>query len=339
MGILASLSVSSATPRLAYLDGWRGLAILFVLQSHFLPSSTFETGQLGVDIFFSLSGLLMSRVLFVERQALSVFYRRRIARVVPTFLLFVALVYGAAAFTGAHWNWGELVATLLFVRTYLPSDPDIWHTGLPIGHLWSLNVEEQGYMFFSFLRLPSWLRGREAWLLSFVAALTMWMFYHFTHAPQTHSSSFEIRTEVAGSFLLVSAAYQLLLPNIRPWLHVTPWMPLVALTTASVGYLPNSHWWVGALLSPLGLAFTVNHLNEGPRWFRNLLACAPLRMLGLWSYSIYLWQQPFFEHKADMPTGVACLGALATGLTSYYCWERPWRRKINGRDWSPLGGR
>ncbi len=136
----ASSATSSTTrpdDRVGHLDGWRGLAILLVLQSHFLPLRGFDTGQLGVDIFFSLSGLLMSNLLFVRRVRLTDFYKRRISRILPAFVLFVFVVHGSATIAGVAWDWDEFFWTLLFMRTYLPDHPDIWNSSLPVGHLWS----------------------------------------------------------------------------------------------------------------------------------------------------------------------------------------------------------
>ena len=71
--------------RMRYLDGWRGLAILLVLEGHFLSILPLNTGRLGVDVFFCLSGFLMSGLLFIKQQPLSIFYKRRISRVFPVF--------------------------------------------------------------------------------------------------------------------------------------------------------------------------------------------------------------------------------------------------------------
>jgi peptidoglycan/LPS O-acetylase OafA/YrhL len=83
-----------AKERLDYLDGWRGLAILGVLVSHFsnVPGVHW-LGTFGVELFFVLSGFLMSRILFIERMPLGEFFLRRFSRVVPTFVLFVACAY------------------------------------------------------------------------------------------------------------------------------------------------------------------------------------------------------------------------------------------------------
>lgn len=315
--------------RIAYLDGWRGMAILLVLQSHFLPWGGIESGQLGVDAFFCLSGLLMSEILFVRRTPLVRFYKRRISRILPAFVLFVIMVFGMAAAYGAKHEWVEFFSTLFFLRTYVPAQPDIWSTGLPIGHLWSLNVEEHSYIFLSVLTLLPFLRRREAWVLGAVSVASMALYYVYSVLPTMRNESYEIRTEIAASFLLVSAAYFLVRHRVAPW--VQPWMPLVAIPVAALGYLPHAHWWESAVISPLALAFAVNHLGEAPGAVRQILATAPLRLMGVWSYSVYLWQHPFFAYKSMLPTGIALLGAMTAGLVSYYLLENPCRTWINAR--------
>ncbi len=245
--------------RVDHLDGWRGLAILLVLQSHFLPMAGLDTGQLGVDIFFCLSGLLMSNLLFVKRVPLTQFYKRRISRILPAFVMFVAVVYGVAAWSGQGKGWNEIIPTLFFLRTYIPAQPDIWNTGLPIGHLWSLNVEEHSYVLLSLITLIPFLRRREAWLLGAISAVVMALYYFYETSPRFAHTSFEIRTEIASSFLLVSAAYFLVRHHVTP--YVPSWLPLVALAVAVPGYSPTAHWWLSAIVSPLALAFCVNHLD------------------------------------------------------------------------------
>jgi peptidoglycan/LPS O-acetylase OafA/YrhL len=315
--------------RAGHLDGWRGVAILLVLQSHFAPLAQVDTGKLGVDIFFGLSGLLMSQLLFVERVPLATFYQRRISRILPAFLLLVAVVHAAAAWNGDVRGPLEIVATLAFLRTYLPQQPDIWHTGLPLGHLWSLNVEEHCYVFLGLLALPAVLRGREAAVLAAASLGCMALYWLYAITPSMAATSFEVRTEVAALPLLVSAGYFLLRPRVAPL--VRPWMPLAALAVAAAGHLPQAPWWVNAFITPLALAFCVNHLGQAPRWLLAVLGSRPLRQIGLWSYSIYLWQQPFYIHQAALPPGTAVLGALAAGLASFYLVEHPLRRWINAR--------
>ena len=103
--------------RLDYLDGWRGLAISLVLIGHFYTGSPGFLGRLGVDVFFVLSGFLMSGLLFVQRQPLRIFYRRRISRVLPAFVIYVVAIYLYALIQQRETSVTELISTLLFFRT------------------------------------------------------------------------------------------------------------------------------------------------------------------------------------------------------------------------------
>lgn len=151
--------------RLPYLDGWRGLAIAMVLISHFWKIPIADLGRFGVDLFFVLSGLLMSRILFEERMPIGKFYRRRISRILPVFLLFVAVCWIGWSDIPPGAPWQELVTTLTFTRTYF-THPTIWHSILPDGNLWSLNVEEQCYIILATIAAFSALRARAAWIKS-----------------------------------------------------------------------------------------------------------------------------------------------------------------------------
>ena len=93
MKTMISNSLIPRENRNPLLDGWRGIAILLVLQAHFLPINYIHTGRFGVDVFFVLSGLLMSNILFVKRTPLKIFYVRRISRIFPVFFVFVITVY------------------------------------------------------------------------------------------------------------------------------------------------------------------------------------------------------------------------------------------------------
>jgi len=86
-------------------------------------------------------------------------------------------------------------------------------------------------------------------VLAAVSAVTMGLYYVYETNPRIAATSFEIRTEIAASFLLVSAGYFLVKHRVAP--YVRPWMPLLALGLAVPGYLPHAHWWVSAIVSPL----------------------------------------------------------------------------------------
>lgn len=328
----------SMTTRVPYLDGWRGLAILFVLASHFFDLGGVEFGWLGVDIFFVLSGLLMAKILFVRRVSLKDFYVRRISRILPVFLIYVGCIYGAGYL---FWNSEEsanVLSTVFFLRTYLPSDPSIWHTDLPIGHIWSLNVEEHSYVFLSLVTTIAVLRNREPQVLLGVALLSLLIFIFYSRHPEMAPIEYATRTETAASFLMMSAGYSMIKDKFEA--YVQSWMPLFAFAATIFCYTDLTPWYFESLVAPFLLAFSVNHLDRLHGYAIAVLSWTPLRLIGIWSYSIYLWQQPFYQFGVrgtafDWQNSLLWLvAALMAGVTSFYLVENPLRASIN-RKWAP----
>lgn len=317
--------------RIDYLDGWRGLAIALVLQSHFLPIPGFsQSGTLGVDMFFCLSGLLMSRLLFVKRTPLLLFYERRINRIVPAFSLYVITVYLWASVQGQSAGVADLLSTLTFIRTYFPSQPHIWSSTLPIGHLWSLNVEEHSYLAMSLLALLPLSRRREGLVLLAMGGAALLVTIYYGVHPGTAPYLYYLRTESAASFIMISAGYSLI--KDRCQFRVRPWMVMLALLAAACCYLDAIPTSAGRLLlCPVLLSFAVNYLPEAGAILLDLLRRRFLRVLGALSYSIYLWQQPFFWNRDKFAPGLPLALTLAVALLSFYLVENPARNWLNKR--------
>lgn len=149
-----------------YLDGWRGLAIIFLLIGHFYPIPGINLGTLGVNLFFVLSGLLMSRLLFVKQVPIPLFYRRRIARIFPAFFVMLTAIVLIFSALGREINWSEVAMAVLFLNNYFPGD--IGHAVMPFGHIWSLSVEEHAYILLSLLAVVSRRMNISAvWLVGF----------------------------------------------------------------------------------------------------------------------------------------------------------------------------
>lgn len=277
---------------IGYLDGWRGLAIALVLEAHFINILPFETGRMGVDVFFCLSGFLMSGLLFVKRQPLTLFYKRRISRILPAFLLFVACIYIYAYSRQLKFSAAEVASTFLFLRTYLPIGVGIWETGIPIGHLWSINIEEHCYIFMSLIVLFWRYRGHEGLMLFIAGVLCIGVGIIYVRLGKAAPPWGALGTEVAASHLLISSGYRLLREKYQ--LKVPGYLPLLAIIAIPICYSELAPWWAKSLISPFILAFAVNHLGQTYDWFKAALSMPVLRYLGLWSYSIYLWQQPFY---------------------------------------------
>jgi peptidoglycan/LPS O-acetylase OafA/YrhL len=306
---------------IGYLDGWRGLAIGMVLIAHFCPIPGVELGRFGVDLFFALSGLLMAGILFERRTPIAEFYRRRVARIFPAFLVFLVLVLTISALLGNPTSWRHTLGLLTFTRAYMT--PDIWQThGVPVGHMWSLAVEEHSYVLLSIAASIAALRsGRTLIALGLSTFLAVIIYRHFDHSVDAH---FLLRTECAAGGLLLSAGYRLLKPRSVP-----SWAPVIALLLTPLCYLDGTHWLLRVVVPPFLLAFAVNHLDAAASWVTRMLETTWLRWLGIVSYSVYLWQQPFYMYQQYMPFHAAALLAVGAGAASFYWLEQPVRVWLN----------
>jgi len=102
------------------------MAILLVLCGHFYDIKWVWEDRMGVDVFFVLSGMLMSIILFEKRITLRDFYIRRLSRIYPVFFVCVVTMFALAFVLRADFSWKEILASLTFMRTYLPPEPGIW---------------------------------------------------------------------------------------------------------------------------------------------------------------------------------------------------------------------
>lgn len=317
--------------RIDYLDGWRGLAILVVLVAHFGHLESTNIGLFGVELFFVLSGLLMARILYEQRMPIGEFYRRRIARIFPLFYLFVFTILTVEWLRGAHVGWKEVLTLSTFTRTYFGY---VFDDPLPVHHIWSLNVEEHCYLLLALIAMSTLLRRRAALTLIGLSMLTF-VAIGLHHLLQGHARRFLYNTECAATALLLSAGYRL----IHRRVPVPSWAPVLALALTPWFYLPTTPGATSAELAaqlavpPFLLAFAVNHLGASPSWFLNLLRARWLRLLGVISYSVYMWQQPLYLSSDRFPLHSAVLWALLIGAASFYLYESPVRRWLNAR-WS-----
>jgi peptidoglycan/LPS O-acetylase OafA/YrhL len=322
-----------------YLDGWRGVAVLLVLGSHFFVGTG---GDLGVALFFVLSGFLVSDLLFRRQVGIAAFFWRRATRILPTFWLYLGVmaVYTVTLqpvpYAVPH---SEMLATLAFLRTYFPADQSIWSNRWPIGHLWSLNVEEHAYLVLGIVAALLRITGARvllrAVMLACVGAMCLTI-AHYVRSPPTGASPWILRTECAALGLMASAWIH----ASRPLAHralirdghwsITP----LALGTGLLCYLPGAPYLAAPGLAPLLLAVAVNYLDCAPEPLLRLLSLPVLRWFGLCSYSLYMWQQPFYKAMTlyGLPPAAALLLALLVGIGAFYLFENPVRRYLN-RAW------
>lgn len=328
-----------AAPHLHYLDGWRGLAIAFLLLGHFFPVPGINLGAIGVSLFFVLSGLLMARLLFVQQVPLPRFYQRRLSRILPAVLAFLVVIVGSRLLLGQRVDWGEVTAAGLFVNNYTGGTTGA--QAMPFGHFWSLCVEEHSYVVLSLLALAArrHLAGAGPLVAAAAAAAGLTGILYCLQFQGTVLWRMAMQSEVAAFGILFSAALVLALQGRRlPPLAARASLPLLALGIAL-------HWWtVPPALRVVGaaaaFALAVNLLAAAPPWTLAMLSARPLRQLGLWSFSVYVWQQPFYllSKYHGMPAVLGLALAVACGIASFYLVERPSRTWLNRRFSRPQSG-
>lgn len=315
------------TKHIPYLDGWRGLAIVCLLIGHFFAVPAINFGTVGVALFFVLSGLLMARVLFIQQTDLGAFYRRRISRVFPSVAMYLTVITVIFFVSGNEVSAIELLSALTFTNNYFVVN----NWTMPLGHIWSLSVEEHSYVLLSLA--ACWCRvrgGRGIAAIGFILGLILLAIALYSLFPDIPDKRYYLRTEVA-SFGIFASGFVLLAVAHNAIRLTWSWTAPVAL---AVGIL--AHWWsvppgVRILLGWGALAFAINAMPAAPRWFLAIFEAAWLRRLGVYSFSLYLWQQPFYQlyrHYGMSPVlGLAL--SLAAGWAAFHLIENPARTYLN----------
>jgi peptidoglycan/LPS O-acetylase OafA/YrhL len=333
--------------RIPTLDGWRAVAIVAVIWHHamryfFTNDDAYyltaaRLGAFGVDIFFGLSGLLITGLLLKQwgetgAISLKAFYTRRAFRILPIYLVFLGVVAVAGLMHGPR----ELASCLLFFRNYLPASLDWRDTA----DLWSLSVEEHFYLIWPSLLVLCGLKwGRNVAAYGAIA-VGFWRLME----PQMNLHLFpgvppHLRSDLRMDALLWGAVVAFTLHNdvarekLRHQLQFWPWVGMVVLALFSILYYSNLTSMFLAVLIPMILAGTLLH----PKWaVSRALNWGPIAWIGRISYSLYIWQQLFLVPGWEYPSHVWTrwpwnLGALlAVACASYYLIETPLLR-VGGR--------
>lgn len=333
------------------LDGWRAVAILLVIGNHFSDATTGSSGhaglpgQTGVNIFFGLSGFLITSRLLTERPiSLRRFYIRRAFRILPPVLAYLAVIGTLTVLRLIPVYPQELLAAACFYRNFLPPNlPDAggWYSG----HFWSLSIEEHFYLLW-----PPLLKRVRTFALpvaiGVAVASATWRLAELFREGHRYGHTlvgFPWRTDIRIDALMCGAAVALAYPKIQKWLSGSVWLLaaiLYGLVLARFGVRPTI--WQSALV-PLLIAGTVARPTD---LVGRLLDTAPLRWVGRLSYSLYLWQQLWLPPAGPARTlGVAqtwplnLLCVLACAAASYYLIERPSIRlgkRLAGADEIPV---
>jgi peptidoglycan/LPS O-acetylase OafA/YrhL len=366
VGTISSVTVPPAAlqPRIAYLpyfDGLRAVAVLLVLWVHFpyiqnsaLSKSIWKAGQfvrggyIGVDLFFVLSGFLITRILLQEqaRNGLinyNLFFRKRILRIFPIYYLCILV---ATLYFGN--NSGSLVSLFTFTYNYYhPLHP----APNPLEHTWSLSVEEQFYIIWPFLatRIPgNWSVTVTGYVIPAAAVATALLF------------AGSLDSTLAASFIYMSGPTQMMSLSLgaslafveRSARHPKDFNTVLCfglgVALLAAGQLAKhfgliAHGGYAGCIAIVGYALicasTVSLLvfsrNAGIEALRSLLSFLPLRYLGQISYGLYLYHY-LVLYLMDIPpskvegTGtdfgrafLALAASLAVASLSFHYLERP----------------
>lgn len=332
------------------IDGLRAIAVLSVVFCH-AGFAVFAGGFVGVDVFFVISGYLITSIILRELAAgtfsLRRFYERRARRILPALFLMLAVCLPLAWW----WLWPadfrdfakSLVYVVLFASNihffkeigYFAPDVEL----RPLLHTWSLGVEEQYYILFPLIVMFVW-RLRCHWLAGgLVVLLMLSLLGAQLGLARLPEASFYLLPARAWE-LLLGAVYALLVAQRHPVVHVPqPWRN--PLSSAGLGmilgavflYSPATPFpGLSALMPTLG-ALLVIAAATPETLAGKLLAWRPVQWVGLCSYSIYLWHQPVFafaRYRLDEP-GMPLMAALIalTLMLGYLSWryvEGPFRR-------------
>lgn len=340
------------------IDGLRAIAVSAVILYH-ANVFPFTGGYVGVDIFFVLSGYLISSIIIGDiarsRFSFASFYERRIKRIFPAlfFVLAVATLASVAILTPQELRkFGQaLVAT-----TGFSSNIYFWMTAgyftadterNPLIHMWSLAVEEQFYLFFPLL-LILLHRAKIGLTLPIAAALAASLAWCLRLEAQSD--------QAANFFLTQSRCWELMAGTLvavnRPrWLAVSAvpqalrWgLELVgaALMIAPIFLITGATSWPGLATIPVVLGAAILLLTMSTRSpVGRLVSLPPMVRLGLLSYSAYLWHQPLFAlvhvEIGHMTGPIAAVLIVVTLALAWFSWrfiERPFRAPGRfGRRW------
>ena len=359
--------VEGTSPYLPGLDGLRAIAVLAVIAFH-LNFSWAQGGLLGVGVFFVLSGYLITDLLTSEYHrrggiGLRQFWIRRGRRLLPALFVMLFITLGwvtlfdrsqlpamrSDLIPGVFYysNWWYIFQHVSYFAKFGPPSP--------LGHLWSLAIEEQFYLVWPFIVLAGmrWVRSRQVLIvLSLAAAVGSAVEMGLLFSPVGDPTRIYDGTDTRAFALLIGAALAFALPRNRTYATVTPGarrlldgVGVVALLGIFVMFWRTSEYdaflYRGGLvilsvLTALVIAVAVHPGARLGAW----LGREPLRWIGERSYGIYLWHYPVIvlttplNAAPDLLRAALQVGAsIGLAALSWRLVEQPVRHGALGRLW------
>lgn len=334
----------TVSKRIPCLDGIRAISISLVLLAHFVGTVDYELpswilaltkmGNLGVRIFFVISGFLITTLLISEFKktgtvSLLKFYFNRTFRIFPAFYAFVFAIMIANTTGFISLRDGDLFHAVTYTTNY--HHERAWD----LGHLWSLAVEEQFYLIWPAVFLFFGMRGALCastvyLVLGPVVRVVTWQYFPddregIGESFQTVADS--IATGCVFSFIKTkwdeNTAYARIQKN-----RITIIFLIICIVGINhlKGFI-SIMYPIGETVLNLAIVLFIDWcLRNSKGVLGRFLNTRPLIFVGVLSYSLYLWQQPFLNRHSDSLIASAPINlllAISCAIISYYLIEKP----------------
>lgn len=332
------------------IEGLRAVAVLAVVFFHVGPD-WLKGGFVGVDVFFVISGYLITSIIVRQSEAgtfsFKDFWWRRVRRLFPALavVLVCTVIVGYFTLIGDEWVslGSQVTSVLLFMGNFQMWQlaNDYWGQAAqdtPLLHTWSLAVEEQFYLLYPLALIMLLKAGRRFVLPALLFALAL------SFAVSLYGTN---RMPAATFYLLPSRAWELLIGcALAVWMQrkqvaagnrmASSWFALVGLivTTASCIWIDGSSGFPGfkAVLPTVGAALILAFAGSSSRYCltTRLLSHPISTYIGRISYSLYLWHWPVivFSHWYGVSAVWVIVSSFLLAIASYHLVETPLRRNI-----------
>ena len=296
------------------IDGLRGISIILVILFH-AKVNYFLGGYFGVDVFFVISGYLITKILIEasKNNSLSLldFYERRIRRIIPAlyFLLFFLIIY-CYFFQSPYFAkdlsqsiFGSTIFAQNFLLMYEHTDYFNLDTDLkPLFHLWSLAIEEQFYLFFPVLFLIFFVFKKQKKFVILIFVLFFLSIFYYIIAPYFNEPSFVFYFTLTRIWeILFGCIIALKIKEKKYSKKITLLgLFLIFFSVILVNYSISDHYLRFIVIIGSGLVLIFSS-NKGDL-VSNILTNKLIVFIGLISYSAYLWHVPIYSIYRDMFT-------------------------------------
>tara|TARA_B100000780_G_scaffold69648_2_gene46246 strand:- start:182 stop:2080 length:1899 start_codon:yes stop_codon:yes gene_type:complete len=326
------------------IDGLRALAVIPVILFH-AGLSMFSGGFLGVDVFFVISGYLITTIILYKKEhgkfSLINFYERRARRILPA-LFFVLLVVSILAYIimspSQLKDFGQsIISTISFSSNiYFWLKTDYWAQSsniTPLIHIWSLGIEEQFYIFFPLLLI--FTKKNFLKIIFYILLVLSFLGMLYLHTIGDISKAFYLLPFRAWELVVGAIAAVAAIPKNKLLNSTKVWINFFSLLALIVSYtLFDKHTFPAILYGvPVIATFLIIIFPAHRGVTSNILKNSYIVYVGLISYSLYLFHQPFlalmritnFGPLNTTQTIVSLLATLIMSVVSYKFIETPFR--------------